>query len=189
VRNYARVVPTDDIQGAIGTAWAKQLGAQKVYVLDDTELYGHGIALMFAETARAIGLDVVGGPDGIDGKAVDYRAVAQKIQHSGADLVYFGGTTQSNAGKLWLDLRTFMPNVRLVDHSQAEGHAFYGHHSIRRPRRVCALAPSSFTGSPNGSTRFCVRSHPSRQPSFNGSSTDCTGQSSILPTKYWGTNG
>ncbi len=113
-RNYARVVPTDDVQGAIGAAWAKQLGAQKVYVLDDTELYGHGIALVFAETARAIGLDVVGGPDGIDGKAVDYRAVAQKIQHSGTDLVYFGGTTQSNAGKLWLDLRTFMPNVLLM---------------------------------------------------------------------------
>ena len=36
------------LQGAIGAAWAKQLGAQKVYVLDDTELYGHGIALVFA---------------------------------------------------------------------------------------------------------------------------------------------
>jgi len=114
VRNYARVVPTDDVQGAIGAAWAKQIGAQRVYVLDDTELYGHGIALLFAETARAIGLDVAGGPDGIDSKAVDYRAVAQKIQRSGADLVYFGGTTQSNAGKLWLDLRTFMPNVLLM---------------------------------------------------------------------------
>jgi branched-chain amino acid transport system substrate-binding protein len=56
----------------------------------------------------------VGGPDGIDSKASDYRAIAQKIQGSGAELVYFGGTTQSNVGKLWLDLRTAMPNVRLM---------------------------------------------------------------------------
>ena len=114
VRNYARVVPTDDVQGAVGAAWAKQLGAHNVYVLDDTELYGHGIALVFAKTATAIGLDVVGGPDGIDSKAADYRALAQKIRRSGADLVYFGGTTQSNAGKLWLDLRAAMPNVLLM---------------------------------------------------------------------------
>ncbi len=40
--------------------------------------------------------------------------MAQKVQRSGTDLVYFGGTTQSNAGKLWLDLRTFMPNVLLM---------------------------------------------------------------------------
>jgi branched-chain amino acid transport system substrate-binding protein len=114
VRNFARVVPTDDVQGAVAAAWAKQLGAHNVYVLDDTELYGHGIARVFADTARSIGLDVVGGPDGIDAKAADYRAEAQKIHGSGADLVYFGGTTQSNAGKLWLDLRTAMPNVLLM---------------------------------------------------------------------------
>ena len=51
-RNYARVVPADDLQGAVAANWAKQLGATKVYILDDTELYGHGIAVVFAETAN-----------------------------------------------------------------------------------------------------------------------------------------
>ena len=51
-RNYARVVPADDLQGAVGANWAKQIGATKVYILDDTELYGHGIAVVFAETAN-----------------------------------------------------------------------------------------------------------------------------------------
>src|SRR5437870_5669673 len=46
-RNYSRVCPADDIQGAVGAAWAQTLGAKKVYVLDDTELYGHGIAVVF----------------------------------------------------------------------------------------------------------------------------------------------
>ena len=50
-RNYARVVPADDLQGAVAANWSKQVGATKVYILDDTELYGHGIAVVFAETA------------------------------------------------------------------------------------------------------------------------------------------
>src|SRR5690348_4869306 len=47
VRNYARVVPADDLQGAVAANWAKQLGVKQVYILDDTELYGHGIATVF----------------------------------------------------------------------------------------------------------------------------------------------
>lgn len=104
-RNYTRVVPADDLQGAVGASWAKELGAKRVYVLDDTQLYGHGLAVVFAESAKKIGLEVVGGPDGIDAQASDYRALAQKIKETNPDLVYFGGITQQNAGKLWQDLR------------------------------------------------------------------------------------
>jgi branched-chain amino acid transport system substrate-binding protein len=110
VRNYARVVPSDDLQGAVAANWSKQLGVQKAYVLDDTELYGHGIAQVFADTAKKIGLNVVGGPEGIDSKASDYRALATKIRGTGADMVYYGGITQNNAGKLFKDLRAVLGN-------------------------------------------------------------------------------
>ncbi|HEV7666338.1 MAG TPA: branched-chain amino acid ABC transporter substrate-binding protein [Chloroflexota bacterium] len=114
-RNYTRVVPSDEIQGAAAANWAKTLGATKAYVLDDTELYGHGLGVVFANTAPKVGLQLVGGPEGIDGKASDYRAVAQKVRASGADVVFFGGITQNNAGKLWQDLRaTLDPSVRLM---------------------------------------------------------------------------
>jgi branched-chain amino acid transport system substrate-binding protein len=114
-RNYTRVVPTDEIQGAAAANWAKQLGATKAYVLDDTELYGHGLGVVFAATAPKVGLQLVGGPEGIDGKASDYRALAQKVRQSGADVVFFGGITQNNAGKLWQDLRaTLGPDVKLM---------------------------------------------------------------------------
>src|SRR5215212_1101849 len=56
--NFTRVVPADDLQGAVAAAWAKQLGVTKVYVLDDQELYGHGIAVVFSDTAKRIGLNV-----------------------------------------------------------------------------------------------------------------------------------
>jgi branched-chain amino acid transport system substrate-binding protein len=114
-RNYTRVVPSDEIQGAAGANWSKQLGATKVYVLDDTQLYGHGIAVVYASAAPKLGLQVVGGPEGIDPQASDYRALAQKVRGSGADLVYFGGITQNNAGKLWQDLRDTLGNdVKLM---------------------------------------------------------------------------
>jgi branched-chain amino acid transport system substrate-binding protein len=114
-RNYTRVVPTDEIQGAAAANWSKQLGATKAYVLDDTELYGHGIAVVYANTAPKIGLQLVGGPEGIDAKASDYRALAQKVRQSGADIVFFGGITQNNAGKLWQDLRATLGNdVKLM---------------------------------------------------------------------------
>src|SRR5229473_967688 len=114
-RNYTRVVPSDEIQGAAAAKWAKDLGATKAYVLDDTQLYGHGIAVVFANTAPKVGLQLVGGPEGIDDKASDYRALAQKVRQSGADVVFFGGITQNNAGKLWTDLRaTLDPSVKLM---------------------------------------------------------------------------
>jgi len=115
VRNYARVVPADDLQGAVAANWAKQLGVSNVYILDDTELYGHGIAQVFADSAGKIGLNVLGGPEGIDSKASDYRALATKIRGQNPDLVYYGGITQNNAGKLFKDLRSVLgPDVKLM---------------------------------------------------------------------------
>ena len=39
-RNYARVVPPDDLQGSVGANWAKTLGATRVYILHDTASFG-----------------------------------------------------------------------------------------------------------------------------------------------------
>ena len=57
---YFRVVPADDIQGAAGAQWAKDLGAKRVYVLHDREVYGQGVASVFKASAVKLGLDVVG---------------------------------------------------------------------------------------------------------------------------------
>ena len=103
-RNYSRVVPADDLQGAVGAKWAKELGAKSVYVLDDQELYGKGLADVFNKAAVANGLTVIA-QEGIDGKAADYKALATKINDKKPDLIYFGGITQNNAGQLFKDIR------------------------------------------------------------------------------------
>lgn len=102
--NYFRVVPTDDLQGSVAAEWAKELGAKKVFILHDRELYGKGIADVFQKHGKEIGLEIVG-YEGIDSKAANYKSLVTKIASTGAELVYFGGTTQNNAGQVAKDLR------------------------------------------------------------------------------------
>lgn len=104
-RSFCRVVPADDIQGLAAAWWAQQLGLKTTYILDDKELYGRGLAGVFSEGCRRAGIRVLG-HEGIDAKAPDYRALVNKIQASGTEMVYFGGITQNGAGKLVKDLRS-----------------------------------------------------------------------------------
>ncbi len=101
--NYFRVVPADDIQGRVGAVWAKKMGMKSAYVLDDRGLYGKGIADVFAVTAEEIGLKVHG-HEGVDPKAQEYRSVLTKIKELDPDLVYYGGTTQTNAAQIAKDM-------------------------------------------------------------------------------------
>lgn len=101
--SYFRVVPADDLQGRLGAEYAKEIGAKKVFVLHDRELYGKGLADVFRATAVKIGIEVVG-YEGIDPKAANYKALVTKMRALSPDLVYFGGTTQTNAGQIAKDL-------------------------------------------------------------------------------------
>ncbi|NQW47645.1 MAG: ABC transporter substrate-binding protein, partial [Planctomycetes bacterium] len=66
--NYARVVPADDLQGPLSADWALSRGVKTVSILDDNEVYGKGIADLFDERCREIGIEVLG-HDSIDAKA------------------------------------------------------------------------------------------------------------------------
>lgn len=101
--NYTRVVPADDLQGPLSADWAKQRGVKKVYILDDNEVYGKGIADLFDERCREIGIEVLG-HDSIDAKAQEFKSLMASVKAAGPDLVYFGGTTQSKGGQLAKDM-------------------------------------------------------------------------------------
>jgi branched-chain amino acid transport system substrate-binding protein len=97
--NYFRTFGADDFQGASGAAWAKCMGFKKVYILDDRQLYGKGIADVFEKSAKALGLQVVA-HDGIESVNIDFRALLTKVKASGADLVYFGGLVDSGGPQI-----------------------------------------------------------------------------------------
>jgi branched-chain amino acid transport system substrate-binding protein len=102
--NYFRAHPADDIQGAAGAAWAKCLGFKKIYVLDDRQLYGKGIADVFAARARKLGLEIVG-HDGVESVDIDFRALLTKVRASGADLVYGGFVIDSGGVQIIQQMR------------------------------------------------------------------------------------
>lgn len=113
-RNYTRTIPTDDVQGAVDARWARDLGARRPYILDDGSLYGRTVATAFGLHAVQQGLEVVGGPEHIDTRATAYHDLAARVRETGPDLIFFGGSTQSNAGRLWKDLKAAMPEVRMM---------------------------------------------------------------------------
>jgi branched-chain amino acid transport system substrate-binding protein len=101
--SYFRVVPADDIQGKVGAEWMKKMEAKTLYILDDRSVYGKGIADVLQNSAEAAGLKVLG-REGVDPKAQEYKSVMAKIKELDPDFVYYGGTTQTNAGQIAKDL-------------------------------------------------------------------------------------
>ena len=59
-RNYVRIVAADDFQGAADALNAQNLGLKKVFILNDKEAYGQGVATNFSNAAKQLGLEVAG---------------------------------------------------------------------------------------------------------------------------------
>jgi branched-chain amino acid transport system substrate-binding protein len=101
--NFMRINPADDIQGRQAAAWIRAMGGTNVYVLDDQGLYGRGLADVFYDAADDVGLTILG-RDAIDPKAQEYRSLMTRIKNLNPQWIYFGGTTQTNAGQVVKDV-------------------------------------------------------------------------------------
>jgi branched-chain amino acid transport system substrate-binding protein len=124
-RTFGRVVPADHIQAAAQVTYQKDNGCTKLYVLNDKEVYGKGLADQVVTIGKAQGLTVLAN-DGIDPKAANYRALAGKVKGAGADCIFFGGITQNNAVQLWKDLNASMPSAKLFGPDGVAESAFSG---------------------------------------------------------------
>lgn len=109
-RNYSRVIVADDKQGAAGAALMEEEGLESVYILDDRETYGKGLADQFQKAAENAGIEVIG-REGIDGSASNYRSLMNKIKQADPDAIYFGGIIENNAAQILKDkVGAGMPN-------------------------------------------------------------------------------
>ena len=106
MRNYARVATTDDVQGAAAAQFAKSIGVKSVYVLNDTQTYGQGVAQAFTTEAKKQGITVLSSGaygEGWDAKQTDYTALFTKIKALNPDMLYVGGIFDNNGGQLTKD--------------------------------------------------------------------------------------
>ena len=113
-RNYARVIVADDKQGQAGAALMQEEGVESVYILDDKETYGKGLADQFQKAAEEQDIAVLG-REGIDGSASNYRSLMNKVAQAEPDAVYFGGIIENNAAQLIKDkVGAGMPNDEVL---------------------------------------------------------------------------
>jgi branched-chain amino acid transport system substrate-binding protein len=103
-RNYARVVWSDTHQGAANAQYTKELGLKNVFILNDKQTYGLGIANLYRRYLGKLNIKVAGF-QAWDENASSYESLASNIKASGADGVFLGGIICLNGGKLIKDLR------------------------------------------------------------------------------------
>ena len=106
-RNYLRIVAADDFQGAADAQLTKDQGYSSVFILNDKEAYGLGVAHDYQNSAKALGL-TISGFEAWDPKASSYEALATRIKQTGAKTVFLGGLICENGAKLIKDLRSVL---------------------------------------------------------------------------------
>jgi branched-chain amino acid transport system substrate-binding protein len=106
VRNYARVAATDDFQGPVAVNLMVALGVKTLYILDDQEVYGKGVADSVNQSAVKAGITVIA-QEGFDPKAADYKALMTKISTSNdggvPDAIFLGAIVDNNAAQILKD--------------------------------------------------------------------------------------
>jgi branched-chain amino acid transport system substrate-binding protein len=111
-RTYSRIVPKDTIQGAALATVMKEDGCTKVFMTNDKEVYGAGLASNIERAAEAQGLDVIAN-EAIDKNAPNYRSLASAAGGKGADCFIFSGITANNAVQLYKDFAAALPDAKL----------------------------------------------------------------------------
>ena len=101
-RNYARVVAHDAYQGAAVAQFFQNVGVTKLFILNDKEAYGLGVATQTRNAAESLGIEVVGF-EAWDPKASSYEALMNSIEASGAEGVFLGGLIDENGGQVIRD--------------------------------------------------------------------------------------
>jgi branched-chain amino acid transport system substrate-binding protein len=98
--SYFRVCATDDFQGpAAADFMYNELKLRNIYVLDDTETYGKGIADQVNKQFVKDGGTVVA-QEGVPKGTTDYRTILTKIAGvtPAVDGIFYGGTTSNGLG-------------------------------------------------------------------------------------------
>ena len=100
IRNFARVYPPDDAQGAAGAVLAKGRGVGRAYVFesDPNEQYGVALGDSFAKAARALDIHV-DGPHSPPPKQDRYRSLARRLLADGVDGIYLAGLNDERSGE------------------------------------------------------------------------------------------
>jgi branched-chain amino acid transport system substrate-binding protein len=100
--NYVRVVTTDDVQGPAASQYIYDvLKKTSVYIIDDTETFGKGVADAFEADFVARGGTVVK-HDAAPKTTQDYVSIMTAAKALNPQAIYFGGVTATGGARILL---------------------------------------------------------------------------------------
>jgi branched-chain amino acid transport system substrate-binding protein len=100
--NYIRVVTTDDVQGPAASQYIHDvLKKNSVYIIDDTETFGKGVADAFEKDFKARGGTVVK-HDAAPKTTQDYVSIMTAAKALNPESIYFGGVTATGGARILL---------------------------------------------------------------------------------------
>ena len=100
--NYIRVVTTDDVQGPAAAQYIFEVLKKKsVYIIDDTETFGKGVADAFEAEFKKRGGTVVK-HDAAPKTTTDYVSIMTAAKALNPESIYFGGVTATGGARILL---------------------------------------------------------------------------------------
>jgi branched-chain amino acid transport system substrate-binding protein len=100
--NYIRVTTTDDVQGPAAAQYIYDvLGKKTVYIIDDTETFGKGVADAFEDDFVKRGGTVVK-HDAAPKTTQDYVSIMTAAKALNPESIYFGGVTATGGARILL---------------------------------------------------------------------------------------
>lgn len=100
--NYIRVVTTDDVQGPAAAQYIYDtLKKTSVYIIDDTETFGKGVADAFEADFKKRG-GTVTKRDGAPKTTQDYVTIMTAAASGNPQAIYFGGVTATGGARILL---------------------------------------------------------------------------------------
>jgi len=131
---FYRICATDDLQGPAAALFAmRELGAKRIFIIDDMTTYGRGLANEFEKKARQLGAEILG-HEGITLGDKDFTALLTKIKALTPDLIYFCG---------------MFPEAALLMKQKAEiglGGVFFGGDGLFDPVLIDLATPQAAEG-------------------------------------------
>ena len=134
-RHYVRIVPKDTIQAAALATVMEQDGCSRVFMTNDKEVYGAGLARNIQNAGKRQGLQILAN-EAIDKNAANFRSLAASAARQDADCFVYAGITANNAVQLYKDFAAALPDAKLYGPDGVAESGFVDPEEGGIPRRV-----------------------------------------------------
>lgn len=111
-RNFARLVPPDDVQAAALVAYMRDSRVRRLFVVNDESQYGGALSLSVARAARRDGIEVLD-EHGTHPARTDPRALAAEIAAARAEAVVYLGSPGPGVARLLAAVHRAAPRLKL----------------------------------------------------------------------------